>query len=165
MTTESIRTAFNGDCNDPNFQIFIAGAHRISKWNFDSWTRNYNPHNLLGKTFSKEHILSLIQNVDGCSMHIEVGPPEDQNDCYHNEGLPDTNEDIELNIASPIIVTYSIALFRGIINFFQPDQFTFYKARKFETNFDIIFKAEKFIGGAVEDPTIVYYGDVSETQP
>lgn len=160
MTTNPIHTAVNGDCNDPNFQMLIAGVHRISQWNFNSWTRNYNPNNVAGKTFSTAYILYLLKDVNCDSWDIEVGPPHDD-----NEGMDDTNEDIELHVSPSFMVTYSIALFRGIIKFFQPDQFTFYKARKTETHFDIIFKAEKFVNGLNEDPVVVYFGDVSETQP
>jgi len=159
MTKQTTRSAFNSDCNDPNLQIFVAGIHSISEWNFNAWRRNYNPSNLAGKNFSTTYIRSLLDQADCNSTHIEVGPPG------NGEGQPGINDDIELSIQPTIMKTYSIALFRGVIRLYEPDQFSFYKARKSQTHFDIIFKAEKLSTDADDDPTTVYYGDVSETQP
>lgn len=152
MDKQTNSTIYDGNCTDRNFQIFVAGRHSISEWDFNAWVRNYNTAALPGKQMDAEVLSDMIDAVNCSDYHIEVGPPGD------GEGYPDRHSDIELNIVARLIKTYSIALFRGIIYYCKPDTFYFYKARKFERHFDIIFKAEK-------NGVPVYYGDISDSNP
>ncbi len=142
-------TAPQGDCHNHDFQMIIAGYHYIGKTEFDNRIQQYDPSLTTGKKFTRADVENIMSGKDCALWHLEVGPPG------VGEGTPGTNQDIMLNSAQTLSKLYSFALFQGIIAYYSPDNFYFYKSRKSPADFDIVFTVEK--AGA-----IVYWGDVSD---
>lgn len=147
MSEKIIEKIRNGNCNDEYYQSFLAGIHSIDEWDFKSWTRNFDPALTKGRVYKAGDIAKWIK-VDCEAFIVDVGFDGDW------PGKPGTNQDIEFKVVPPFTVNYSIALFKGILKLFAPDEFHFFKAEKGKDTYDIIFKALK--GGAT-----VYIGDLS----
>lgn len=131
-----------GACNDPECQRLIAASHRISEQEFLDRTVPPGAHD--GKVISAREIRGLLAGVDCSLLHIAI-----------DTNVP-TNDDIRLDLVHSDIVTYSIAMFRGILQD-DPDDFSFFKGVKANGDDDILFSV------SFPDNPVRFY-DLSDTE-
>jgi len=140
-----------GECNTPDFQVGKINHHEINEAMLIEMRDRFKSGLTVGKRFSTAEIEDRLNGHSCDNYEVIVGPST-------GEGDPNSNGDINfllLKTNPDLYKAYSIALFRGLISVYQPDEFVFFKARRSDRTFDIVFIANK-------NSNTVYWGDVSD---
>jgi hypothetical protein len=135
------------DCNDNSLNAYYAGLHEISDGEFNNMIKERfgttNPTH-------KKILRTALDLTKDCNEFC-IG--------YTGDFYSATNTDINVGVvAMKPNNRYSIQLFKGIIQLFNPDTFYFSKGIDSYGNNAIIFRA-------VKSGTNVYYGDLTSTFP
>ena len=152
------------DCTNQLYQAYLAGRHCISEDEFNRLTSNFNSTPLEGKCFTRANIDTILSNHACATYYLEIGTDDP------DTGLPNSNSDIKINVVEhghrsknqvfSVLKTkaYSIELFQGIVEVFDPTLICFFKGMQVAggtvDDFEIAFKAYR-------DDDVVYIGDIS----
>jgi hypothetical protein len=140
-------------CEDVQCQLSSMSVHSISKTEFDTLTSNFSSE---GKYYDVEDVVDIIfdENVT-CTDYVYFGGLDFQDP---------SNKDIDLRVGSQSQrpnITFSILLFKGILNLIYPESFEFFKART-QNDDTICFKT---ITHDAHDNELSLYWDVSDAIP
>lgn len=137
------------NCSDPACQGFLASYHQITEQDYNDMVEAFFGTTVL-PTFNLQ-VSNINLNVS-CDGHRVEFNMNENNTNDNNEVV------VEIKPGYEIVGKYSIALFKGIINLFEPDTFHFSKAKEDSGNKTLAFYATK-------DDAPVYFGDLSSLYP
>lgn len=101
------------------------------------------------KKIKANEINSKIKDLDCEKSEISMNAREEDHS---------SNQEIDFEPTKAVTVIYSIALFKGILDKYKPDEFQFYKAVNAQGKPDIVFRVLK-------KGNTVYRGDLSGLRP
>lgn len=142
------------DCNNPQDQAAIVANHSISQATFNNYLSNFFGAGATAvepMSMSWNEMEALIGGADCTTMRLKL--EMDENDTANN------NIDITLEPLLETTVNYSIALFKGVKLLHDVASFHFFKAKKANNDYDIIF------AGVNNNNQNVYLGDLSDLYP
>jgi hypothetical protein len=150
--------AIQPSCDDPQFQIYLAGIHAITPQEFALAVVQFTYPVLAPKVLPSAHVYQDIdESCDGNIVTID-----------YKEKDNTSNADIDFSVTPSAVANYSIALFRGLRRLFPVAEFEFFKAiRKPAPGKtiadDVIFRI--IVEETQGNKKVVYLGDYSDLRP